>query len=100
MLALAGGIASGHDLAEAAENAGCPAVVPVGGVFGCWPFGEVGPAPELVEPGQFPESFWMASRKVATCRGTEHLSSHHSAHQPRARFRRPPRRDSSSASLT
>src|SRR2546430_10422785 len=58
-LALAVPVASVHDLGEAAEDTGGPAVVPVGGVFGCGPFGEVGAAPEQVEPGQFPESLWV-----------------------------------------
>ena len=59
-LALAGEVTAGHDLAEAAQDAGCPAVVPVGGVFRRGSFGEVGAAPELVEPGQFPEGFGVA----------------------------------------
>jgi hypothetical protein len=54
---LAGFFALAHDLAQAADDAGRPAVVPVGGVFRRWPSGQVGVGPELVEPGQFPRGF-------------------------------------------
>src|SRR6266700_4916903 len=53
-LALAGFFAVAHGLAEAADDAGGPAVVPVGGVFRGWAAGQVGAGPELVEPGQLP----------------------------------------------
>ena len=56
-LALAGFFAAAHGLAQAAGYAGEPAVVPVGGVFRRWPFGQVGVGPELVEPGEFPSGF-------------------------------------------
>jgi len=38
-LALAGAFAGPHDLAQATDHAGGPAIVPVDGVFGGWSFG-------------------------------------------------------------
>src|SRR5690349_14302833 len=78
-LVLAGVVAFGHEGAEAVEDAGDPAVVPVGGVLGGWAFGQVGVGPELVEPGQFPEGFWVVgpagsdlAGQVAGVLGAEH----------------------------
>jgi hypothetical protein len=63
--AQAGSFALTHDRGQAADYAGGPAVVPVGGVLGCWSFGEVGEGPELIEPGQLPSGFGPGSPSSA-----------------------------------
>lgn len=56
---IAASVALPHDQAQAADHAGGPAVVPVGGVSWDGPSSQVGGGPEMVEPGQFPSSLGM-----------------------------------------